>query len=104
MILKNFRDILLSVTDKVYHFESHEEKEYIVWHELGAKSLRADDSIAETGARIAVDFFTTAEYSEIPEKLGKALSENDEIFVRDYMIDFEEDTGYIHYTYTCEVI
>jgi len=104
MTLKQFRDVLLTVTDKVYHFESSKEKEYIVWGEIGQKSLRADGNISETGIRIAVDIFTADEYSELPGKLTKALSENDEIFLRDCLTDFEKDTGYIHYAYTCEVV
>ena len=104
MKLREFRDVLLTVHDKVYHFESSKESEYIVWHEVGNLTLRGDDVVAESGARIAVDFFTKDEYSEIPDKLANALTGCDEIYVSDFNVDYEKNTEYIHYAYTCEVI
>lgn len=104
MTLKEFRNILLSIHNKVYHFESSKEDEYIVWCEVGNITLRADGEIAEIGTRIAVDFFTKKEYSEIPCKILTTLSNHDEIIVTDDNIDYESDKGYIHYAFTCEVI
>lgn len=104
MTLKQFRDILLSITEHVYHFEAHKDDEYIVWHEVGGISLAGDNKTAEKGTRIAVDYFTKNEYDTLHEKLESTLSEYDEIFLSDYITDFEADTGYIHYAYTCEVI
>ena len=104
MTLKEFKNVLLSVHNNVHHFESHKDDEYIVWHEVGNITLRADGGIAESGARIAVDFFTKTEYSDIPGKLLETLSRQNEIMVSDYETIYEKDTDYIHYAYTCEVI
>lgn len=104
MTLKQFRDILLTVSDKVYHLESSKEPEYIVWHEVGGITLSADGAAAEAAVRIAVDLFTQKEYSELPAKLEQALSADNQIFLSDSAVDFEPDTGYIHYAYTCEVV
>lgn len=104
MNFKEFKDLLLSVSPDVYHFESTKESEYIVWHEVGTRCLMGDGKQIEIGTRIAVDYFTKLEYSQIPEKLEKALANHDEICLSDSVVDFEHDTGMIHYAYTCEVM
>lgn len=104
MTLEQFRDVLLSVTENVYHFESHKDDEYIVWHEVGGISLMGDNGTAERGIRVAVDYFTKNEYDKLHEKLESVLSDNDEIYLANKATDFEPDTGYVHYAYTCGVI
>lgn len=104
MTLQEFRDVLLSVCDSVYHYESDKEAEYIVWHEIGSISLRGDCTIAESGVMIAVDFFTATEYSDIPENVSAALAACDEIAVDDPEVIYDSDTGIIHYAWLCEVI
>lgn len=81
MNLCEFKKVLLSVTDKVYHDEGFQEKgEYIVWTEVGENSLRADDSEAENAVRVNVLIFTDKEYSTLPKKLKKAFEKNDLAF------------------------
>lgn len=104
MTLKQFRDILLTVSDDVYHLESHKESEYIIWHEVGGFKLSGDNSSAETARMIAVDFFTREEYSDIPDKLTAALENCDEIAVDTPEVIYDEDSHLIHYAWTAEVI
>ena len=103
MTLKQFRDLLLTVSDKVYHNRAAKEKSYVVWHEVGKISNAADNVQAESGYRIAVDYYTKDEYNSLPDKIT-ALFDNDEIAADDVVIDYEPDTGYTHYAWTCEVI
>ena len=59
MTLKQFRDLLLTVTDRVGHGEHFKDGgNYIVWHEVGKIGTNADNAEAESGFRIAVDYFT----------------------------------------------
>lgn len=104
MTLKQFRDILLTVTNEVYHFESHKQSDYVVWHEVGSIGLSGDNSSAETGTMIAVDYFTHIEYSDIPGRLSAALESYDEVAVSGPVVIYEEDTQLIHYAWTCEVV
>ena len=104
MTLEQFRDVLLTVTDEVYHFESHKQAEYVVWHEVGRISISGDDSSAESGTRIAVDYFTKDEYSSLPEQFTTVLSSCDDIAVRGPVVIFEGATKLIHYAWTCEVV
>lgn len=104
MTLKQFRDLLLTVTDRVGHGEHFKDGgSYIVWHEVGEIGINADNCEAEKGFRIAVDYFTKEEYDMIPDKISK-LFDIDEIAADNPVIDFEPDTGYTHYAWTCEVV
>ena len=60
MTLKEFRNILLAaLPGKVFHNEAYQQSDnYLVWYEVGKKSLRADNKTAENCHRIAVDYFT----------------------------------------------
>ena len=106
MTLLEFRDILLTISNvPVFHNESDKSDEYIVWQEVnGALGFNADGAEAESGMRIAVEFFTKTEYSTVPNKIKKKLEAYDEIYISDIGIDYEADTGYNHYTFDVEVI
>lgn len=104
MTIRQFKTLLLTVGVEVFHFESHKQSEYIVWYEIGGIRLSGDNSIAESGTMIAVDFYTKQEYSVIPERITETLSGCDSIAVDDPTIIFDEETKLIHYAWTCEVI
>lgn len=104
MTLASFRDLLLTVSSDVYHFEAHKDDEYIVWHEVGAISLIGDDQRAESGTRIAVDYYTKQEYDNLHTILVETLDACEDIALTDGAVMYEPDTGLIHYAYTCEVI
>lgn len=105
MILREFRDILCGVEKvPVFHGEAHKSSEYIVWQEVsGALGLAADGSEIESGTRIAVDFYTKAEYSDIPKLIKECLEKSDELCIDGPVIDYESDTGYTHYSFDVEV-
>jgi hypothetical protein len=104
MNLHLIKNILLTVTEDVFHNESHKKSEYVVWREIGSIKLEGDNASAESGSMIAVDFFTKSEYSEIPARITKALESCDEIAVSDTNIGYEEDTKLTRYSWICEVI
>lgn len=103
MTLREFRDVLCSIPNvSVYHHKAHKAADnYIVWQEV--KGLSLDGVSSEKGMRIAVDFYTKKEYSDIPAEIERTLSEHDDICIDDPVIDYEDDTGFTHYAYTAEV-
>lgn len=105
MTLCEFRDVLCSIPNVlVYHQKAHKAADnYIVWQELTGLSLDGDGVRSESGMRIAVDFYTKKEYSDIPAEIERILSENDDICIDGPVIDYEDDTGFTHYAYTAEV-
>lgn len=104
MQLREFRDLLLSVHPAVHHLESQKETEYIVWREVGLLPLMGDSGLAESGTRIAVDYFTQQEYDTVHIALEKALADHDEICLTDAVVDYDEERQNICYRYTCEVV
>ena len=105
MTLREFRDVLCSIPGvTVYHSKAYKaEGDYIVWQEVNGLSLEGDVTSAEKGVRIAVDFYTRTEYSQIPAEIEFTLSRYDEICLDGPVIDYEDDTKYTHYAYTVEV-
>lgn len=105
MTLREFRDILCGIQGvAVYHCKAHKASDnYIVWQEVKRLSLGGDGAAAENGIRIAVDFYTKKEYSEIPSAIELTLSAYDDICIDGPVIDYEDDTGFTHYAYTAEV-
>ncbi len=105
MTLREFRDVLCTVPGvSVYHRKAHKAADnYIVWQEIKGLSLDGDGVSSEKGMRIAVDFYTKKEYSDIPEEIRSVLSAYDDICIDDPVIDHEDDTGFTHYAYTAEV-
>lgn len=103
MTLREFKNILLTVTDKVYQDEANQEPhEYIVWSEVGDKSLRADDAEAEIAHRVNVRIFTDSPLSDLPYKLKKAFAKND-IAYEDFQTDYTPELRVRVYSTFCEV-
>lgn len=105
MTLREFRDVLCSIPNvSVYHQKAHKAADnYIVWQELKGLSLDGDGVRSESGMRIAVDFYTKKEYSEIPAEIERTLSGYDDICTDGPVIDYEDDTGFTHYNYKVEM-
>ena len=107
MNLRDFVNVLLSVTDKVYQDEAYEEpEEYIVWTLVSDKSMRADGTATESAMRINVRIFTAKAFSSLPAKLKAMFNDND-IAYEDMQYQFykNEKTGvsYGIYSTFCEV-
>ncbi|WP_041274641.1 hypothetical protein [Desulforamulus reducens] len=102
MSLVNLRDLLLTVTPNVYHYHAHKKHDsYIVWSEYGTQGLNADSEIQEISWRVQVDFFTKTEFDPNVEKISSLLDREDISF--SYLVDYEQDTGYVHHIWDCEV-
>lgn len=74
----------------------------IVWAEEGADAIHADGGMAEQSPQGTLDYFTPAEFDSMVDAiqdklqaLGLAWELNS--------VQFEEDTGLIHYEWTWEV-
>lgn len=78
MILSDFVKILLCCCPATYHLEADKEPtEYVVWREVGVSGLRSDNQRSEESLRIAVDFFTKKEFSDVPGNIRKYFNKND---------------------------
>ena len=104
--LKRVRDTLLSVYDKVYHYEKPEREElpkYIIWQEDGEGSAHdLDNSKAEQTIQFSVNLFTKSEYDPVIDTLQNALADSQIGFTL-VSVTFETETKYIHYEWQCEI-
>lgn len=102
--IDKIRLALLSVTDKVYHYKAEKQKgSYIVYAEdtQGSASW-ADNKCTYQTLQGTVDYFTHEEDDPKAEEIQKALATGD-IYWYLNSIQYEDDTGYIHYEWVWEV-
>lgn len=105
MTLQGFRDTLLTVTDKVYHFEAAGEAsgQYIVWQETGGRSLSGANQRQEIIREVQVDFFTGLEFDPMLDVLLETLDAAG-VAVGEPVTVYDTDTKRIRHIIECEVV
>lgn len=105
MTMQEFRDVLLSVTDKVYHFEAFQDStgQYIVWQETGGHSLYGSDKRQGTVKHIQVDFFTGNEFDPVLDQLLDTLEASGVAF-GEPVTSYDTNTKGIRHIIECEVV
>ena len=103
MKLSNIRDILLTVTPDVSHYNAlNKSDKYIVWAEDGQSgSLHGDNQMTEQVIQGTIDYFTKEEYDPNVKKIQQAINSANIPF-RLNSIQHEEETGYIHHEWVFE--
>lgn len=106
--LKIIQEILLTVTDKVYHYEAmHISDKYIVWAEDSeGESLEADNYKAEQSIQGTIDYFTKEEFDENVDKIQEVLKASCiSFYLNSVQYESRDDygAGYIHYEFVFEV-
>ena len=106
--LKIIPEILLAVTDKVYHYEAmHVSDKYIVWAEDSeGSSLEADNYKAEQSIQGTIDYFTKEEFDENVDKIQEVLTASCiPFYLNSVQYESADDSGsnLIHYEFVFEV-
>lgn len=98
------KDALLTVTENVGHYEAFEKDDkYIVWAEDGEPgSLNANNAKEIQAISGTADYFTKEDGDTNVEKIQKAFDAK-KISYRLESVQYEEETGYIHYEWVWEV-
>lgn len=100
---KRIIDAHTEVTEAVSHWQRLSSDRYFVWHEDGTNDLRAGNGHAEGAVTGVTDLFTKVELDPWAEALGESFSSQGISWeLRD--IQYEEDTGFYHYTWDWEVL
>lgn len=104
MTLEDVRDMLLTVTTNVYHYNALEQPDnYIVWAEDSeSQVINADDEKEEQCITGTIDYYTKIEFDLTVKKIQKAMN-NSDISWKLNSIQHEKETGYIHYEWVWEV-
>lgn len=102
MTLQEFETVIKAADPSATHYAGTGKSNYTRWREYGESSLHGGNMRQERVLRIQVDRFTKLESDPVVAAIDAAL-ERDDIAIRDHLIDFEPDTGYIHHIWDCEV-
>ncbi|MCI7301837.1 MAG: hypothetical protein SOR93_03510 [Clostridiales Family XIII bacterium] len=104
MQLQIVEQALLTVTDQVFHYEKMGDMErYIVWAEDSeGSSVEADNYKIEQSIQGTIDLFSKIENDPWIEEIQKALNKARVSFYLN-SVQYEEETGYIHYEWVWEV-
>lgn len=103
-LLKKIPCALLTVTENVGHFEAFKKKDqYIVWAEDGqGDAVWADNMMQQQTITGTIDYFTKIENDENMERIQEALNDA-EICFKLNSVQYEGETGYIHYEWVWEI-
>lgn len=95
--LKTFGLGLGLIVEKAYHYTAPENTpaRYVVWAELSGEHLAADNRESEGKFEIAVDYFTTKEFDTTIDDISDFLDGFGSWRIES--VQYEEQTGYIHY-------
>ena len=98
------KEALLRVDVEVFHYYAlHPSDRYVVWAEDGeGTELAADNRKIGQVLSGTIDFFTKTEQDPAREEIQRALGDV-EISYSLNSVQYEEETGYIHYEWRWEV-
>jgi hypothetical protein len=104
MTLNDLRDLLLTITPSVFHYEaSSQTGNYIVWAEdREGTSLFADNKKIQQVLQGTIDYFTKTEFDPVVDQIQEKLNTAKTAWSLN-SIQHEKDTGYIHYEWVWEV-
>ena len=104
--LKKFGETLYGLSVSVYHYTRPKTATtgYLVWQEEGGtNSFHADNSKAEHAVSGSLDYYTKVEFDAAVDEIQKTLTEVEGCSWELADVQFEEETGLIHYTWDWEI-
>lgn len=91
-----------AVTSAVSHGQRLKSSRYFVWQEDGGNDLEADNTHAETVVTGTTDLFTKQEFDPWAPALGESFDRYGIAWAL-VGVEFEEDTGFWHWSWDWEV-
>jgi len=106
MTLQNLKALLLTIGPPVFHyFATGQTGNYIVWAEDGeGDAVNADGQKVERALTGTIDYFTKTENDPVVQQIEAALDSDDGIAWQLNSVQYEQDTGYIHYEWVWEMV
>ena len=93
----------LAVTDAVSHTERLKSDRYFVWQEDGSNESEADNAHGEHAVTGATDLYSKIEFDPWGDELGAAF-DTAGISWELFGCEYEEETGFYHWSWDCEVV
>jgi len=105
MTLQDLRDLLLTIGPPVFrYFATGQTGPYIVWAEDSeGDTVHADGRKVERAITGTIDYFTKTEDDPVVKQIETALDRADGLAWYLNSIQYEQDTGYIHYEWVFEI-
>lgn len=104
--LKEFGKTLATVSVSVFHYKRPKSvtDRYAVWQEEGeGESFYANNGRAETRIAGTLDYFTQTEFDSAVDEIQQKLQGAEGCSWRMESVQFEEETGLIHYEWAWEI-
>lgn len=104
MTLSDLQTMLVTIVPGIKHYwiMGHGQA-YTYWEETRRLPLMADDRHIEEGWVFYVHHFTRDESDTVPGTLFAGLDGKPNVTVS-WEVTYEQDTGYIHHIFSCEVV
>lgn len=93
----------LAVTDSVSHNERMKSDRYFVWGETGQDDLEASNIHAEKAVTGYTDLYTKQEFDPWKDQLEESFDANGIAWSLN-SVQYEEETGFIHYEWYWSVV
>lgn len=106
MTLSDVKALLLTIGPPVFHYFPPEGQTgtYLVWAEDGeGDTVHADGRKVERAITGTIDYFTKTENDPVVKQIETALDSADGLAWYLNSIQYEQDTGYIHYEWVFEI-
>lgn len=105
MTLQSLKTLLLTIGPPVFrYFATGQTGPYIVWAEDGeGDTVHADGQKVERALTGTIDYFTKTENDPVVKQIEDVLDSDDGISWYLNSVQYEQDTGYIHYEWVWEV-
>lgn len=103
-MLTTFIESLAALWEKTYHFIAppNTEPPYIVWTEDGGNDLKANNRHAEKITTGTLDLFVRYETDPLIQRIPAFLN-NFPVAYSLVSVSYEEETGFLHYSWDWEV-
>lgn len=103
MTLDELRDKLLSVDPNVKPWKGVGGDSFTVYSPYKKITAEADGAGTEVGWKVQIDVFSKNPKDSKVSQIESLLEDEDDIAIEPLEVDYEEDTGYFHFIWDCEV-
>ena len=104
-VFKKLRNNLIDVCEEVHRYNAPDNVKapYVVWNDSGSVDLMADNVHAEMAREGTIDLFLAEENDALVQDVCDALNSSVTVWTLN-SVQYEMDTGLIHYEWTFGVM
>lgn len=101
MTVREIKAIVLKADPDAKHYNSpHDGTDYTVWMEYKRTGVSKDNRSGK-GWLFQIDRWTKTEYDPVAELIEQVLDDAPDV-AYNYMVNYEQDSGYIRHMFDCE--